>query len=146
MEKSIYQIARERMQARMGHLVDVQAGKAPMVVVTDTQELKKAEKRKRSQEANRRYRQTEKGRLNNAKQCRKYFETHREQCQQYVIKYKAEFKEKYGVWFTAWNYWRKRLVDGKCTLGDIPAQYNKILDEWLEKHPEYKPIQLIDHD
>ena len=146
MEKSIYKLARERMLSRMGHLVDVQAGKAPMVVVTDTQELKKAEKRKRSQEANKRYRQTEKGRLNNAKQCRKYFETHREQCQQYVIKYKAEFKEKYGVWFTAWNYWRKRLVDGKCQLGDIPAQYNKILDEWLEKHQEYKPLQLIDHD
>lgn len=92
-----------------------------------------ARKRRLNNEANRRYRQTEKGKLTNSRKCKKYFQSHRKQCQQYVVNYKNEFHEKYGVWFTAWNYWRKKLVEGKCQESEIPPQYGKILAGWKRK-------------
>ena len=92
-----------------------------------------ARKRRLNNEANRRYRQTEKGKRTNSRKCKKYFQSHRKQCQQYVVNYKNEFHEKYGVWFTAWNYWRKKLVEGKCQESDIPPQYGKILADWKRK-------------
>lgn len=90
-------------------------------------------RRRLNNEANRRYRQTEKGKKTNAVKCKKYFQSHRKQCQQYVVNYKNEFHEKYGVCFTAWNYWRKKLADGKCQESDIPPQYGKILADWKRK-------------
>jgi hypothetical protein len=92
-----------------------------------------ARKRRMNNEANRRYRQTEKGKKTNAAKCRKYFQTHRKQCQQHVTAYKKAFCVKYGVSFTAWNYWRKQLVEGRCQESDIPPKYGKILMDWKLK-------------
>ena len=90
-------------------------------------------KRRLNNEANRRYRQTEKGKKTNAIKCKKYFQSHRTQCQQYVVNYKKTFLEKYGVGFTAWNYWRKKLADGTCSEADVPPKYGMVLNEWKRK-------------
>lgn len=126
-------IARERMAADWGHQVELQAGKAVAASTTTVHEDALALKRLRNKEANKRYRKTEKGRLNNMKQCKKYFERHKDQCRQHAMTYSKEFYEKYGVWFSAWNYWRKKLLAGKCKLADIPEQYGKILNDWMKR-------------
>ena len=123
-------MARQRINSEEQTRIDEQLGIVPVVKDNET----KLERRRRlNNEANRRYRQTEKGKKTNAIKCKKYFQSHRKQCQQYVINYKNEFHETYGVWFTAWNYWRKKLVEGKCTEADVPPQYGKILHDWKLK-------------
>jgi hypothetical protein len=127
-------IARQRISSEEQTRIDEQLGVVPVVKNNET----KLERRRRlNNEANRRYRQTAKGKKTNALKCKKYFQSHRKQCQQYVINYKNEFHAQYGVWFTAWNYWRKKLVEGKCTEADIPPQYGKILADWkLKQAPD----------
>ena len=92
-----------------------------------------AEKRERNRQANWRYRHSPKGKASNARQCRRYFVNHREQCQGYVIKYKANFLETYGVTFGAWDYWRRKLLAGKCTEEQIPPAYELILADWKKR-------------
>ena len=122
------QIARRRLDESWDKMVKIQARELPASEL-DRERFEKA-RRRSNVAANHRYRHTEKGRISQARHARKYFENHREQCQGYVIKYKAAFKEKYGVIFTAWNYWRKKLLDGRCEEKDVPRQYSAILRDW----------------
>ena len=135
-------IARQRIAREESKRVDEQLGVVPVV---KQNEDALARRRRLNNEANRRYRQTEKGKKTNALKCKKYFQSHRKQCQQYVINYKKEVHETYGVWFTAWNYWRKKLVEGKCTEADVPPQYGKILADWKAKQGD-QPNNIISID
>lgn len=127
---SINELAKRRLEAQWEHMVGIQSGAIQTTRSGKAHDEEEARRRARNLEANRKYRHTEKGRKNNALQCKRYFQTHREQCQEYVKNYKKKFLEKYGVWFTAWNYWRKKLLAGKCTEADLPPQYGKILADW----------------
>lgn len=98
-----------------------------------------AERRRRNQVANKKYRHSEKGRIANARQCRRYFENHREQCQQYVVKYKKAFLEKFGVTFGSWDYWRRKLLAGRCQPADVPERYSAIMEEWLARRKQNEP-------
>ena len=128
------EMARNRLEASWDKMVKIQAREIPANDLKSEHEAFLAEQRRKNVIANRKYRQTEKGRMNNRLQCKRYFQNHREQCQGYVLKYKEAFKAKYGVLFTAWNYWRKKLVAGKCTEDELPPQYALILADWKAKH------------
>ena len=129
--ETVNNTAKERLGESWEKMVKIQARELPSSEL-DRERFEK-EMRRRDPDYKHRYRHSEKGRETARRQSRRYFENHREQCQGYVIRYKAAFKEKYGVIFTAWNYWRKKLLDGRCEEKDVPEQYAAILHDWKLK-------------
>lgn len=101
--------------------------------ITEPQESPIERRRRLNNAANKKYRQTEKGKVVNARKCRKYFLSHKEQCEAYTAKYKSSFLAKYGVSFTSWMYWRKKLEKGMCDETQVPQKFSLLIVEWKSK-------------
>lgn len=92
-----------------------------------------AERRRRNLIANRKYRHTEKGRERNRIHCHKYYVKNKPKFMKAVAHYKEKFAAFYGIEFSTWDYWRRKILSGKCQSDDIPEIYGKILHDWLAK-------------
>lgn len=92
-----------------------------------------ADRRKRNLLANKKYRHTEKGRERNKVHCHKYYEKHKDDFIKAVAQYKVNFALFYGIEFSSWDYWRRKILANKCQTTEVPEMYGKILADWLAK-------------
>lgn len=94
------------------------------------------EKRKANNEAQRRYRQTAKGKASCKRSCSNYQKSHPEKVAEYQKKQAEKFMQEYGIPLSRWCYWRCKLNKGTARPEDLPKEYDRLVEKWGKKYAD----------
>lgn len=117
MPKSIYEIARMRTAEReaekfgIGAVFSPRKAKRPHTSPSDRREVRKVTNKN-------------------------YYSKHHDTLLARANDYNREFKKKYGVYPSAWLYWKRKLDRHEISVSDLPDKYLRIYNDRLTKAKE----------